>query len=212
MPRVAALLVLLVAVGCDGAPTLRCPSDRRGASCDEGALADAGWAEVDAGSAPIVADAGSPRADAGGWSLDPPGTPPPDPGCDAARGECDAWEAELVRQIEAARSCSTPLTIDGAAQAIAQRQADYQAEVDRLTSASPDGSSLFDQLRAAGSSFHDAGAVFSVTRQGPSDVLARWRANAETAPIVAGCWTHAGAAFSTSTTGASYVTVLFLTR
>lgn len=210
MPRSVSLALFLLACACDGQPTLRCGA---APSCAEAPRPDAGSPTLDDASTVEASDAEAPiaRADAGGWSLEPPGSPPPEPGCDASSGECDAWAAELVRLLDAARSCETSLAIDDAAERVAQRQADYQASIDRLTGASPDGD-LFDQLRADGVTFSDAGAMFSTTREGPSDVVARWQANPNTAPLVARCWTHVGAAFSTSASGASYATVLFVSR
>lgn len=201
MSRFAAL-VLLLAAGCDG-PALRCSSGCTSARSDAGPPDDAGAAAIveSADAAPPAPDGGS-----GGWTLEPPGTPPIAPGCDGASDECDAWAATLVGALP---GCA--LAIDPGAQAIAERHAQHQADLDRLTSASPDGS-LFDQLRAGSVRFRDAGAAFSVTRQGPADVLARWSENEATAAILERCWTHAGAAFRTSDTGASYVTLVVIAR
>ncbi len=202
MSRFAALVLLLTA-GCD-APQLRCST-----GC-AGSLADAGLPGDDAGMVEIVetADAASPAPHDGGacWTLEPPGAPPAAQGCDEASGECERWAAQLVGSLA---GCAP--AIDPAAQAIAARHAQHQADLDRMTSESPDGS-LFDQLRAAGVSFRDAGAAFSVTREGPTDVLARWSASPGTRPILDRCWTHAGAAFRTSETGASYVTLVLIAR
>jgi len=68
------------------------------------------------------------------------------------------------------------------------------------------------QLRDAGVSWRDVGAVFASTRSGPADVFDRWMANPDTAAILERCWDGAGIAFATSSSGASYVTVLTIRR
>lgn len=206
--------LLLLGVGCDGGGSVSCGPG----TVQMGDQCVAVPPGTDAGppsTPPPMSDAGPatmppPDTDAGpdGWSTLPPGTGAP-PGCDEAAGECDAWEQELHALIEghAGRGCAAPLAIDPAAQAVADAHAAHQASLDMITASSPDGD-LFGQMRAMGAEFMYAGALFSVTREGASDVMSRWVMSPERRAVLDQCWTIGGVAVATSETGASYVTVV----
>lgn len=116
---------------------------------------------------------------------------------------------DLVRAQRTACGAA-PLVEDGRVVAIASRHAAYQASVDHIDSSSPDGP-LFDQVTASGIRFSDVAVLFASTRDGPADVMARWSARADSAGYFGRCWGFAGAGFSTSATGQSFVTLLFVT-
>jgi len=216
-------LSLLLGVGltaCTGGAPLECGpgTHQSGATCiaDTSHGSDAGPAS-DAGTSPPPSP--PPASDAGsGFSLTPPGVDAGPgggssgipPGCDAASGECDAWTAELMTLVDGARAgCGGPVTVDSRIAGVAARHAAYQASIDRIDSTSPDGP-LFDQVAAAGVHFGEASVLFASTRDGPSDVMTRWGARADSAGYLAHCWGAAGASFATSASGQSFVTLLFV--
>ncbi|MGE0790893.1 MAG: CAP domain-containing protein [Sandaracinaceae bacterium] len=202
-------MIMLASAGCQ-TPNVTCGSGTVlvGDTCVPEAMANA-----DAGPPlpppPPYMDAGAPPpgVDAGeGWSTIPPGTPP---GCDEASGECDAWEAQLLALLEGhpGRGCSTPIAIDPATQAVSDAHAAHQASIDMITATSPSGD-LFAQMRAGGAEFMVGGALFSVSRAGAEDIMARWASSPDRAAVLDQCWTIAGVSIATSETGASYTTVL----
>ena len=159
---------------------------------------------------------GSTDADAGaGFGTEPPGdggTFAGPPGCDEAGGECDEWEEGILaglRARQSSASCGSDLVEDERVDVVAERHAAYQASVDRLDTSSPDGN-LFEQIADEGVRFRDAAAMFSVTRLGAEDVLERWDANPDVAPLMERCGYMTGVGVTTSESGASYVTVLMV--
>jgi uncharacterized protein YkwD len=131
-------------------------------------------------------------------------------GCDAATDECDAWEdAIAIALVEAqmAAGCSRAMVNDDRIDTIAENHAAHQAAIDMLTSESPDGS-LFTQVGDAGVEFRDVAALFSVTVDGPEDVMRRWAAGSDTAPMLGRCDSAMGVGVATGESGDSYVTVL----
>lgn len=155
-------------------------------------------------------------ADGGaGFGTSPPGdggTFAGPPGCDMASGECDEWEQDILaglRERQAAAGCSAELVDDPRVDAVAERHAQHQADVDMLDSSSPDGN-LFDQIADEGVRFRLAAAMFSVTRLGADDVLERWDDNPDVDPLMDRCGYMTGVGIATSETEASYVTVLMV--
>ncbi|MCA9490620.1 MAG: hypothetical protein KC621_11900 [Myxococcales bacterium] len=151
-----------------------------------------------------------PGTDGGpGWSTTDPMAPPIEPGCDMATGECEAWADTLVELLAAhpGRGCSEAVTRPEGLQAVAERHALHQADIDMLDSTSPDGD-LFRQVRDAGVHFMNAGALFSVGNQGAADVMGRWADRGATSMVLDQCWTMAGVSFATGESGWSYATVL----
>jgi len=126
-----------------------------------------------------------------------------------ASGECSEWADTLVALIAShpERACGEALTRPDGLQGIADRHALHQAGVDMLDPTSPDGD-LFQQIRASGVTFMNAGALFSVGRSGADDVFARWAAGEDTGAVLSPCWTMAGVSFATADSGWSYATVL----
>ncbi len=155
---------------------------------------------------------GSGSAD-GGYSTDPPGSDSGGSaatGCDAASGECDAWEEAIAAGLverQMAAGCDHAMMSDPRIDGVAETHAAYQASIDMLTSDSPDGS-LFDQVSAAGVDYRDVASLFSVSVDGPDDVLTRWDASTRAAPILTRCDTIIGVGVATGASGDSYVTVL----
>lgn len=133
------------------------------------------------------------------------------PGCDAAAGECAEWTGALMELVRARRTAcgGAALAEDPRVVAIAARHAAYQASIDRIDPTSPDGS-LFAQVTASGIRFDNVAVVFASTREGADDVMARWLARADAATYFNTCWGMAGASFATSSTGQSFVTLLFV--
>jgi len=154
-----------------------------------------------------------PPGDGGGWSTSPPvdgSTSAAPPGCDDGAGECAMWAREIFDALaarQAAAGCRTPPAMDARVTGIADRHAHYQASVDRLDASSPDGN-LFRQISDAGVHYSDAAALFSVTRHGSADVMDRWAADTGTAPYLTLCGYIVGVGVATSSSGASYVSVL----
>ena len=148
-----------------------------------------------------------------GFGTEPPGGGggfPGSYGCDMAAGECDTWESEIadgLRARQAAAGCGTELAEDERVDRVAERHAEHQATVDRLDATSPDGN-LFEQIAAEGVRYTDGAAAFSVTRLGSEDVLTRWDANPDVAPLLTRCGYMIGVGVHTSETRASYVTLL----
>lgn len=163
------------------------------------------------GGTPMMDPPPPPGTDAGAeWSDTPPVMgPPPEPGCDMATGECAAWADELVTLLAAhpGRGCGDAITRPDGMQAVADRHAQHQADVDMLDSTSPDGD-LFRQVRDAGVRYMNAGALFSVGRLGAEDVMDRWADGDGTRDVLDQCWTMAGVSFATGESGWSYATVL----
>lgn len=164
---------------------------------EEGDDAGTGY-EGDAGMPPEGYDAGD-EWNTGG---------PSNPGCDEGAGECDAWEAELLAALRA--SCAA-MAADPGVGAVADQQTQYQADIDRITATSPRGT-VFDQLEARDIAYTEAAVLFSVTRTGAADVLARWRSSADSSAMLSRCYDDVGVAFHTSASGASYTTVVFVDR
>lgn len=152
-----------------------------------------------------------PPGDAGdGWSDTPPMMGrPPTPGCDMATEECAEWADALAALLEAhaGRGCATPIERPAGMQAVAERHALHQAEIDMLDATSPDGD-LFAQVEEAGVRFMNAGALFSVGRFGADDTMERWADRAATREVLDQCWTMAGVSYATGESGWSYATVL----
>ncbi|MCA9605817.1 MAG: hypothetical protein KC619_09490 [Myxococcales bacterium] len=209
----AGLFAVVCVLGCD-------PPE--GVSCGPGTVLVGDQCVADRGdggsmSPPPGSDAGvmdpppPPRTDAGvEWSDTPPVTgPPPEPGCDMATGECAAWADALVTLLAAhpGRGCAEAIARPEGMQAVADRHARHQAEVDMLDSTSPDGD-LFRQVRDEGVPFMYAGALFSVGRLGAEDVMGRWAEGGGTREVLDQCWTMAGVSFATGESGWSYATVL----
>lgn len=157
-----------------------------------------------------------PASDAGpGFSLTPPGVDGAvvmaPPGCDASAGECAEWTSTLLDLVRARRTAcgSAALVEDPRVVGIATRHAAYQASLDRIETSSPDGS-LFSQITASGIRYSNVAVLFSETRDGPTDVMDRWLGRADAATYFGTCWGIAGASFATSSTGQSFVTLLFV--
>jgi hypothetical protein len=209
MTRLTPLALIVLLAGCGSeAPPLACGPGtvQIGGQCVVETVANDGGEVFEADAGAPIGDAGAPAEayDAGGWWT---GTEPP-PGCDEASGECDAWELELLTALRA--GCAG-LAVDPALQAISDEHSSYMAGVDRLSATGGRGT-IFDQLADHGIDYSDAAALFSMTRDGAEDVLSRWRTNADSGAILSGCYTHAGVSFETSATGATYATVVLVTR
>lgn len=212
-------LVALATWGCTPPPEVSCGPGTvlQGDQCvadSTGMMMDPPPSGTDAGT-PSMMDPPPPpppRGDAGAdWSDTPPMMgPPPSPGCDVASGECAEWADELLALLGAhpGRGCSEALARSDGMQAVADRHALHQADVDMLDSTSPDGD-LFRQVRDEGVRFMNAGALFSVGRLGAADVMDRWaEGGSGTREVLNQCWTMAGVSFSTGESGWSYATVL----
>jgi len=130
-------------------------------------------------------------------------------GCDAAAGECDAWELAVLRGVRAAQTeggCETAVTGDPRLDRVAEANALAAAEADALLT---NTRALFDDVYATGVEIFWISAAFSVTTDGPENVLARWRANPRTAPLFMGCDRLAGIGIATNAgSGKSYVTLI----
>lgn len=228
----AGVVALLATSGCGGEDMVSCGPGtvRVGDTCvsdgDDGTggtvMADAG--PTGGGSTPGGGTSdgtggggggdGTTTADAGFGT-----TPPGDdgdydgpPGCDEATGECAEWDTALLdglRSRQMAAGCTEELVPLDGVDVVAQRHAEYQASVDRLDPSSPDGN-LFEQIADEGVRFMDGAAMFSVTRSGAEDVLTRWDANPDVAPLMTRCGYATGVGVSTGASGATYVTVLMV--
>ncbi len=197
----------------DGTGSLPPMTDDAGTGMDEDPIASGGDGTDDGTGG---TDDGSGGTDTGGddFSTDPPGGSDGSgdgrTGCDATAGECDLWEEAIAAGLverQMAAGCDHAMTHDDRLDTIAEAHADYQASVEMITTDSPDGP-LFDQVADAGVDFRDVASLFSVSVDGPEDILSRWDASDRAAPILSRCDDVIGVGVSTSEGGDSFVTVL----